>query len=192
MSATARVHTGPLRARAAGGPRSTTRSSPTRRTGPVRVRPALRLVTAPVGTPTRTRRLAAPQRRRAPFVVLVVTLLAATALTLLALNTAIAVDSLQASQQRAANAELAKQVERLEQQVTTARTPAELAAAAVAAGLVPAGAAGHLVLGPDGTSVVRGAPVPAPAPIPAPASAPGPGAAAPAPAPAPVPAPAGG
>lgn len=168
MSATARVHTGALRSRSATAPRTTPRTtprtSPTRRTGPVQVRPQLRLVTAPVGTPTRTRRTAAPARRRAPFVVLVVSLLAATALSLLALNTAIAVDSLQASQQRAANAELAQQVERLEQQVTDARTPAQLAAAAAAAGLVPAGAAGHVVLGPDGTSVVRGTPVPAPVP----------------------------
>ncbi|KQS59696.1 hypothetical protein ASG36_01170 [Geodermatophilus sp. Leaf369] len=168
MSATARVHTGSLRARATApaGPRTSPRANPrpTRRTGPVHVRPALRLVSAPVGTPARPRRVAAPKRRRAPFVVLVVSLLAGTALALLLLNTAIAVNSLDATQQRAANAELAQQVERLEQQVTTARTPAELAAAAAAAGLVPAGAAGHLVIAPDGTSVVRGTPAPATVP----------------------------
>ncbi|SDO76744.1 hypothetical protein SAMN05660199_02554 [Klenkia soli] len=144
------------------------RTGTTRRTGPVHVRPQLRLVTAPVGTPTRPRRAAAARPRRAPFVVLLVVLISATALGLLALNTAIAVDSLRASQQKAANTELSQQVDRLEQQVTTARTPAQLAADAAAAGLVPADTAGHLVLGPDGTSVVRGAPVPAPAPEPAP------------------------
>ncbi|SCX50185.1 hypothetical protein SAMN03159343_2357 [Klenkia marina] len=190
MSATARVHTGSLRARGSATARTSTartssartssartssartsgartsspRTSPTRRTGPVHVRPQLRLVTAPVGTPARQRRVAAARPRRAPFVVLLVTLIAATALGLLALNTAIAVDSLRASQQRTANQELARDVERLQQQVTQGRTPAELAAAAAAAGLVPAGTAGHLVLGPDGTSVVRGAPVPAAVP----------------------------
>ncbi|MFC7571907.1 hypothetical protein ACFQX8_05285 [Klenkia terrae] len=65
--------TGPLRdrsgtrtgsARSTGGRAATARtSSPrtgtTRRTGPVHVRPQLRLVTAPVGTPARPRRVAA-------------------------------------------------------------------------------------------------------------------------------------
>ena len=186
MSATARVPTGPLRARSSSRTGTARTPSPrtgtTRRTGPVHVRPQLRLVTAPVGTPARPRRVAAARPRRAPFVGLLVVLIAATALGLLALNTVIAVDSLRATQQRTANTELSRQVDRLEQQVTSARTPAELAAAAAAAGLVPADTAGHLVLGPDGTSVVRGTPVPAPEPEPEPAPAPAPAAAAPAPA----------
>ncbi|MEI4271003.1 hypothetical protein TEK04_04650 [Klenkia sp. LSe6-5] len=192
MSATARVHTGPLRGRGGaaartatrGAARTATRGAPrgaaVRRTGPVHVRPQLRLVTAPVGTPTRARRVVGARPRRAPFVVLLVGLIAATALGLLALNTAIAVDSLRASQQRAANTELSRQVDRLEQQVTQQRTPEQLAADAAAAGLVPAGTVGHLVLGPDGTSVVRGTPAPAAAPEPDPAAEPAP-AAAPAP-----------
>ncbi len=189
MSATARVHTGSLRARGTTSARSsatarttartTTRTTArtaarpgtTRRTGPVHVRPQLRLVTEPVGAAPRVRRSTRTRPRRTPFVLLMVGLIAVTALVLLALNTAIAVDSLRASEQRAANTELSRAVERLEQQVTTARTPAQLAAAAAAAGLVPAGTAGHLVLGPDGTSVVRGAPEPAPAPEPPPAPA---------------------
>ncbi|GHE13103.1 hypothetical protein [Klenkia taihuensis] len=199
MSATARVHTGSLRARGTTSARSSatarstarTASRPTartaarpgttRRTGPVHVRPQLRLVTEPVGAAPRVRRTTRTRPRRTPFVLLMVGLIAVTALVLLALNTAIAVDSLRASEQRAANTELSRAVERLEQQVTTARTPAQLAAAAAAAGLVPAGTAGHLVLGPDGTSVLRGAPEPAPAPEPPPAPepAPAPGAAAP-------------
>lgn len=186
MSATARVHTGALRARgtatarttARSAARSTPRTAPrtgtTRRTGPVHVRPQLRLVTEPVGAAPRVRRTARTRPRRTPFVLLMVGLIAVTALVLLALNTAIAVDSLRASEQRAANTELSRAVERLEQQVTTARTPAQLAAAAAAAGLVPAGTAGHLVLGDDGTSVVRGAPEPAPAPEPPPAPEPAP------------------
>jgi type II secretory pathway pseudopilin PulG len=110
--------------------------------------------------PTRARRTA---RRRAPFVVLLVGLLVATVLGLLLLNTAIAVDSLDASQQRQANADQAEQVARLEQQVVAADTAAELARAAAAAGLVPPGAAAHLVLQPDGTSVLLGTATPAPA-----------------------------
>lgn len=193
MSATARVHTGSLRARGAAtartsSPRSSSprtassrtassrtaspRTSPTRRTGPVHVRPQLRLVTAPVGTPARPRRVAAARPRRTPFVLLLVTLIGATALVLLVLNTAISVDSLRASEQRTANTELAQEVQRLQQQVVQARTPAQLAADAAAAGLVPAGTAGHLVLGPDGTSVVRGTPEPATAPETAPETAP--------------------
>ena len=40
-------------------------------------------------------------------------------------------------------------------------TPAEIARAAEAAGLVPAGPAAYLVLDPDGGSVLRGTPEPA-------------------------------
>ena len=54
--------------------------------------------------------------RRAPFVLLVVALLVGTTLGLLVLNTAIAVDSLKATQLRAENAERAQEVQRLEQQ----------------------------------------------------------------------------
>jgi hypothetical protein len=91
----------------------------------------------------------------------VVALLVATTLGLLILNTAIAVDSLKATQLRADNAARAQEVQRLEQRVVTASTPAEVARAAVAAGLVPAGPAAYLVIEPDGTSVVRGTPEPA-------------------------------
>jgi len=52
-------------------------------------------------------------------------------------------------------------VQRLEQQVVTAGTPAEIARAADAAGLVPAGPAGYLVLDPDGGAILRGTPAPA-------------------------------
>jgi peptidyl-tRNA hydrolase len=91
----------------------------------------------------------------------VVALLVGTTVGLLVLNTAIAVDSLKATQLRTENAERAQEVQRLEQQVVTAGTPAEVARAAVAAGLIPAGTAGYLVIGPDGTSVLRGTPEPA-------------------------------
>jgi hypothetical protein len=52
-------------------------------------------------------------------------------------------------------------VQRLEQQVVSGGTPAEIAAAAVAAGLIPAGPAAYLVIEPDGGSVLRGTPAPA-------------------------------
>jgi hypothetical protein len=143
------------------------RTGSTRRSGPVATGPQLRLVPPSRTTPTRTPTRARTARRRAPFVVLLVGLLVATTVGLLLLNTAIAVDSLDASQQRAANAEQAEEVARLEQQVVAADTAAALASAAAAAGLVAPGAAAHLVLQPDGTSVVLGTAVPAPDPVPA-------------------------
>jgi hypothetical protein len=99
-------------------------------------------------------------------VLLVVTLLVATALGLLFLNTAIAVNSLKATQLAAANEDRAQEVQRLEQQVVSAGTPAELAREARAAGMVPAGAAAYLVVGEDGTVTLRGEPVPAEDPEP--------------------------
>jgi hypothetical protein len=97
-------------------------------------------------------------------VLLVVALLVGTTLGLLILNTAIAVDSLKATELRVDNAARAQEVQRLEQQVVSGGTPAEIARAAVEAGLVPAGPAAYLVIDPDGGSVLRGTPAPAPAP----------------------------
>ena len=138
----------------AGTPRSTPRA-PSRATP---VRPDLRLVP---GVPPRSRRRLVASGSRAPFVLLVVALLVGTTLGLLILNTVIAVDSLKATSLRAENAERAQEVQRLEQQVVTAGTPAEIARAAEAAGLVPAGAAAYLVLDPDGGAILRGTPQPA-------------------------------
>jgi hypothetical protein len=121
--------------------------------------PELRLLP---GGAARSRR--ADARRRAPFALALVALLVLTTIGLLVLNTAIAVNSLRATELRTANAEKAEEVQELEQQVVSGSTPAQLAAAAVAAGLVPAGAAGHLVVGDDGTAVLRGAPESAPVP----------------------------
>jgi hypothetical protein len=72
------------------------------------------------------------------------------------------------------NAARAQEVQRLEQQVISGGTPAEIARAAVAAGLVPAGPAAYLVIDPDGGSVLRGTPVPA-APSPDAPTSPGDG-----------------
>jgi hypothetical protein len=135
-------------------PRVTSRATP--------VRPDLRLV--PGVPPRARRRTLAAAGSRAPFVLLVVALLVGTTLGLLILNTVIAVDSLKATSLRAENAERAQEVQRLEQQVVTAGTPAEIARAAEAAGLVPAGPAGYLVLDPDGGAILRGTPEPAESP----------------------------
>ena len=160
--------TGPA-VRTTPGPLRTAPSAP-RRTGPVSSRPQLRLV-PPAPAPARVPRTATAGRR-APFVLLVVLMLAATTVSLLLLNTAIAVDSLEANQRRAAIADQSQEVDRLEQQVLTGSTAAELARDAREAGLVPSGAAAHLVLGADGTSAVRGEAVPAPAPVAAAPAAP--------------------
>ncbi|TYP88317.1 hypothetical protein [Blastococcus xanthinilyticus] len=172
---------------------SVTGSRGTGRSGP---RPDLRLVPTGSAARPRTQARSALRSRKAPFVILVVALLGLTTLGLLVLNTAIAVDSLKASSLRADNAARAQEVQRLEQLVVAGSTPAEVARAAVAAGLVPAGVAGYLVLGPEGTTTMRGNPEPAPAPEPplaAESTAPGSTAPAPtAPEPtAPEPAPAG-
>jgi cell division protein FtsI (penicillin-binding protein 3) len=136
------------------------RPSRARATGPTPRVPAPELRLLPGGAGLRG--AAAGHGRRAPFVLLVVVLLVATTIGLLVLNTAIAVNSLKATELRSANAEKAEEVQELERQVVSGGTPAELAAAAVAAGLVPAGAAGYLVIGPDGSATLRGTPEPAP------------------------------
>ena len=154
--------------------RTTARTSTPRTTGASRVpsragarttpRPELRLVPGVAAARPRRRSASLLRHRRAPFVLLVVALLVGTTLGLLVLNTAIAVDSLKATQLRSANADRAEQLQRLEQQVVSGSTPAEIARAAAAAGLVPAGVAAHLVIAPDGSAVLRGTPEPAPAP----------------------------
>ena len=127
-------------------------------------RPELTLVEKPETPCPRRRTSPAQAGRRAPFVLLVVALLVGTTLGLLILNTAIAVDSVKATQLQAQNAERAQEVQRLERQVVAGEAPAAVASAAVAAGLVPAGTAAYLVIAPDGSVVLRGTPAPAPAP----------------------------
>jgi hypothetical protein len=149
-----RAHTAPVRV---GTPRTRPAARPAASTGPVPRTAA--------GSPA-SRLRATVGAHRAPVVLLVVTLLVATALGLLFLNTAIAVNSLKATQLRAANEDRAQEVQRLEQQVVSGGTPAELAREARAAGMVPAGAAAYLVVGEDGTVTLRGEPVPAEEPEP--------------------------
>jgi hypothetical protein len=152
--------TGRAAARSGPVPRTAPRTQPRPASRAV-PRPELRLVPGAVAARPRRRTVSALRHKRAPFVLLVVALLVGTTLGLLILNTAIAVDSLKATQLRAENAERAQEVQRLEQQVVSAGTPGEIARAAVAAGLVPAGPAAYLVIEPDGSSVLRGTPAPA-------------------------------
>jgi hypothetical protein len=141
-------------------PRTTGRATPRR---PVAV-PVPAATAATAAERPRRRIVDSAARRRAPFVLLVVALLVGTTLGLLILNTAIAVDSLKATQLQAENAERAQEVQRLEQRVVSGGSPAQIASAAVAAGLVPAGPAAYLVIAPDGTVTLRGTPLPAPDP----------------------------
>jgi hypothetical protein len=148
-------------------PRTASPRTGSQRTGSLRTgsratpRPELRLVPGVPVPRTRRRAPRALRHPRAPFVLLVVAMLVGTTLGLLVLNTVIAVDSLKATALRADNAARAQEVQRLEQQVVSGATPAEIASAAVAAGLIPAGPAAYLVIEPDGRSVLRGTPAPA-------------------------------
>ncbi len=142
------------------------------RTGSLRSRTAARPTQAPGPAPRTASSSPASRLRsavgahRAPFVLFVVTLLVATTLGLLFLNTAIAVNSLKATQLAAANEDRAQEVQRLEQQVIAGGTPAELAREAREAGMVPAGPAAYLVVGEDGSVTLRGKAVPAEDPEP--------------------------
>jgi hypothetical protein len=150
----ARAHTAPVRT---GSLRSRTAARPTQAPAPA--------PRVPSGSPA-SRLRSAVGAHRASFVLLVVTLLVATSLGLLFLNTAIAVNSLKATQLAAANQDRAEEVQRLEQQVIAGGTPAELAREARQAGMVPAGPAAYLVVGEDGTVTLRGEAVPAEQPEP--------------------------
>jgi hypothetical protein len=142
------------------------------RTGSLRSRTAARPTQAPGPAPRTTSGSPASRLRsavgahRARLVLFVVTLLVATTLGLLFLNTAIAVNSLKATQLAAANEDRAQEVQRLEQQVIAGGTPAELAREAREAGMVPAGPAAYLVVGEDGSVTLRGKAVPAEDPEP--------------------------
>ena len=149
-----------------GTPRSRARTGQQRSVRATPARPELRLL--PVTGPVPSGRALPTQRtRRAPYVLLVVGMLVGTTISLLVLNTAIAVDSLKATSLRKANTQRSEEVQRLQQQVIDAGTPGRLVGDATKAGLVPAGTPGYLVVQPDGTTVLRGTPSPAPAGPPA-------------------------
>jgi hypothetical protein len=100
--APARAHTAPVRA---GSLRSRTAARPT---------PAATPAPRPASGSPAARLRSAVGAHRAPFVLLVVTLLVATTLGLLVLNTAIAVNPLKATQLATANEDRAQAVQRIE------------------------------------------------------------------------------
>lgn len=124
-------------------------------TGPAKA--ALRLV--------QPRRTTAP---RAPFLAVVVLLLAGGLLGLLALNTVLAQDAFHLHALTKQGKELADREQALAREVETMRTPRNLAAKARSLGMVQSAAPAFLRL-PDGA--VLGAEVAAPAPPPAAAPA---------------------
>lgn len=103
-------------------------------------RPRLRLV-----PPVEPRR-AAP---RAPFVLLVVTLLASGLIALLFLNTAVAQDSFRLAELRQQSAELDVRQEALEREIADLAAPQRLAEAARQLGMVP-GEVPQFLHTPDG------------------------------------------
>lgn len=114
-----------------------------------------------------------PQRRssapRAPFVTMVVLLLAVGLLGLLALNTVLAQDAFRLHALEQEHKALVDREQTLEREVETLRTPRNLAERARALGMVQGSTPAFLRL-PDGT--VLGAEVPAQAPVPPEAPAP--------------------
>ena len=131
-----------------------------RRPAPAARRPALALVPASAAAP----------RGRTPFVVLVVTLLAAGLLGLLLLNTALAQDAFRLHTLKEDSRALADREQMLMRQVEAQRAPQALAEKAAALGMVPAGPPAFLRL-PDGA--VLGAETPAVDPAAAATPAPG-------------------
>jgi cell division protein FtsB len=112
--------------------RSATRPAPTRTSARTR--------TAPAGTLPRARvQVAAPSRaraRRAPFVVLIVTLLGGGLIALLLLNMVLAQDAFTVTQLQAQVSQLQDQQEALAQQVDRLGSPERLAQRAHALGMV--------------------------------------------------------
>jgi len=135
---------------ATGALRKTVASPRPERSAPTPRPPALRLVPAPT-----------PNLRRGPFIALILGLVIIGTVGLLVLNTVIAADSFRAEQLVQRNAELAVAEQELQRQVAEGLSPEALAEAARDLGMVPAGAPGFLIVGPDGSMVIQGTPVPA-------------------------------
>ncbi|MCL3860128.1 hypothetical protein [Actinotalea sp. K2] len=110
-------------------------------------RPRLRVVRAP-----------APARTRAPFVMLCITVLAGSLLGALLLNTSMAQGEYDRYALQVRHAAATTEQQRIESEIALRKSPAELAAAATALGMVQAEGNGYLRLS-DGA--VLGNPVPA-------------------------------
>ncbi len=106
---------------------------------------------------------------RMPFALLVTGLVAGGLAALLGLNTMSAANELHRHQIATKDAAVAAQLQQLSIEVAQSAAPDNLARAATALGMVPAGNPAFLVIGPDGKVRVMGEPAPATAPpVPAP------------------------
>ncbi len=146
-------------------PRTVTARTTADRVAAVPARPELHVVPSEPVRRATGRPARAHGERQGPFVLMVVGLLVASTLGLLVLNILRDLDSIAATELRAKNADLAQEVQALQRDLVRRDTPAALAAAATAAGLVPAGSAAYLVIAPDGSSTLRGTVSPAPEPV---------------------------
>lgn len=128
---------------------------------------------APVDEPTVDLRVVPPRARsraaRAPFVVLVLTLLGGGLVALLLINTALSQGAFAVQSLQKANASLVEQQQQLSRSLADADQPQALAHRAVALGMVPGGAPAFLHL-PDGkvlgVAKVAVSPTPPPPPTP--------------------------
>jgi len=103
----------------------------------------------------------APRAPRTPFVLLVLGLVVGGMCLLLALNTASAANEVSRHDLAARDESAAAQLVELENQVQASAAPANLAAAAAALGMVPAGTPGFLEIGKHGQVRVLGSASPA-------------------------------
>ena len=101
---------------------------------------------------------------RVPFALLVTGLIAGGLAALLGLNTLSAANELRRHTYADRDTAIAAQLQQLHDEVAADAAPANLARAAEALGMVPAGNPAFLVIGPDGTVRVLGSPAPAAAP----------------------------
>jgi hypothetical protein len=100
----------------------------------------------------------APHARRAPFALLVLGLLIGGMCALLALNTASAANEVQRHDVASRDQGVAADLVQLHNDQMASAAPANLAAAAAALGMVPAGNPAFLEIGPDGAVRVLGSP----------------------------------
>lgn len=121
------------------------------------------------GVLTRLRPTAGPRGRlarhtnapRVPFALLVTALIAGGMALLLLLNTASAANEVRRHDLAAGDASIAAQVQDLRNEVAANSAPANVAAAAAALGMVPAGNPAFLIVGADGSVRVMGSAGPA-------------------------------
>lgn len=111
---------------------------------------------------------------RAPFVLLLMVLLAAGLVPTLWLSTAAAADSYHLQDARAAARSLSAQSERLHREVAQMASSPVLAQRAAELGMVPVQDSARLVVGPDGSVTVVGLPAAVPPPPPPPSAGPSP------------------